>query len=364
MPIEVRIWNITNNEIKKIDFSPLESEERLEDILSMDISILGEEYLVIGRQLMSPYGKTLDLLAINQEGNLTVIELKKNKTPRDVVSQVLDYASWIKDLSYDEIKSMCEEYYSGQKFESMFEDKFGFAPPEKINQEHDMLIVSSRLDNETERILNYMSDSYNVPINAVFFRIFRDNGTEFLCRSWLIDPTEVIEKLSKSVSQNKGEDWNGKDFVVNIDDNKFEVSTWSDCQKYGYICAMGGKWYTNTLNQLFIGARVFAMIPNKGYVGVGIVKSTRTPAKEFTVQVNGMEKSIREVKLNSEGYPDQFDCNDLEKCAYFVRVEWINKFPEEKAYWEKGLRANQNSAFKLKNKFTLEKLIKHFELDD
>lgn len=364
MPIEVRIWNITNNEIKKIDFSPLESEERLEDILSKDISILGDEYLVIGRQLMSPYGKTLDLLAINQEGNLTVIELKKDKTPRDVVSQVLDYASWIKDLSYDEIKSMCEEYYPGQKFESMFEDKFGITPPEKINQEHDMLIVSSRLNNETERILNYMSDSYNVPINAVFFRIFRDNGTEFLCRSWLIDPTEVIEKSSKSVSQNKGEDWNGKDFVVNIDDNKSGVSTWSDCQQYGFISAMGGKWYTNTLNQLFIGARVFAMIPNKGYVGVGIVKNTRTPAKEFTVQVNGMEKPIRDVNLNSEGYPDQFDCNDLEKCAYFVSVEWINTFPEEKAYWEKGLRANQNSAFKLKNKFTLEKLIKHFELDD
>jgi hypothetical protein len=209
-----------------------------------------------------------------------------------------------------------------------------------------------------------MSDYYNVPINAVFFRIFRDNGTEFLCRSWLIDPTEVFEKSTKSASQNKGEEWNGKDFVVNIDANRSGISTWSDCQKYGFISASGGKWYTNTLNQLFIGARVFAMIPNKGYVGVGIVKNTRTQVKEFAVKENGVEKPIRNVKLICEGYTDEYDCEDIDKCAYFVRVEWIKTFSEVNAYWEKGLRANQNSAFKLKNKFTLEKLIEHFELDD
>jgi len=40
-----------------------------------------------------------------------------------------------------------------------------------------------------------------------------------------------------------------------------------------------------------------------------------------------------------------YDCNDLDKCAYFVGVEWIKSFPAKDAYWEKGLRVNQNSAF-------------------
>jgi len=362
MPIEIGLWNVTDDKVDKVDFSTIESEERLENILSKDVSILDEDFLIIGRQIMTTYGKYIDLLSINQEGSLTVIELKKSKTPRDVVAQTLDYASWIKDLSYSEIKNLCEEHYSDQKFESVFEEKFGITPPEKLNQEHDMLIVSAQLDNETERIINYLSDTYNVPINAVFFRFFREGNSEYLTRSWLIDPTEVVERSSKSKSQSKGEAWNGKDFVVNIDVDNEGISTWIDSQKYGFVSAGGGKWYSNSLKQLFAGARVFAMIPKKGYIGVGEVIETSVPIKDFYVTVNGQKKSILDIDLNCKAIQDNPD--NLELCEYLVRVEWIKAIPEKQAYWEKGLRANQNSAFKLKNKFTLEKLLEHFELED
>lgn len=45
MPIEIGIWNITDNKIGKIDFSSIDSEKRLEEILTKDISILGDDYL-------------------------------------------------------------------------------------------------------------------------------------------------------------------------------------------------------------------------------------------------------------------------------------------------------------------------------
>ena len=362
MPIEVGFWNITDNKVKKVDFSPIDSEKRLEDILAREATILGEEFLIIGRQIMTSYGKYIDLLSINQEGNLTIIELKKNKTPRDIVAQTLDYASWVKDLSYSEIKNICEEQYPTEKFESMFEEKFEITPPDKLNQEHDMLIVSAQLDNETERIINYLSDSYNVPINAVFFRFFKEKGSEYLSRSWLIDPNEVIEKSSKSKSQNKSEAWNGKDFVVNIDMDNEGTSTWIDSQKYGFISAGGGKWYSNSLKQLFVGARVFAMIPKKGYIGVGIVKEKSTPIKDFQIIEDNEKKPILNVDLNCGSIKQ--NPNDLINCEYLVRVEWMKTIPENDAYWEKGLRANQNSAFRLMNKFTLEKLSEHFELEE
>ena len=145
MPIEIGIWNITDDKVDKLNFSAIDSEKRLEEILTKDISILGENYLLIGRQVMTSYGKYIDLLSINQDGNLTVIELKKDKTPRDVVSQTLDYASWIKDLSYNDIKQICEDFDKTQKFESLFEEKYGINVPEKINQEHDMLSFARNL---------------------------------------------------------------------------------------------------------------------------------------------------------------------------------------------------------------------------
>jgi hypothetical protein len=61
MPIEVGIWKI-EDEIKKLSYSPIESEKKLEDILEKDLSILSEDLLLIGRQIQTDYGKFIDML--------------------------------------------------------------------------------------------------------------------------------------------------------------------------------------------------------------------------------------------------------------------------------------------------------------
>ena len=359
MPIEVNIWKINDLEVSKINYSSLDSEKKLEDILEKDISILSNDILVVGRQVPTDYGKFIDLLAIDVEGKLSIIELKRDKTPREVVAQVLDYASWIQNLSYTEIKEIFSSNNNGESFDESFDEKFGTCLPEKINQDHDMIIVASELDLETERIINYLSDNYNVPINVVFFRYFKDDENEYISRSWLIDPNEVIEKASKSKIQ-KGEVWNGKDFAANIDVS--ETSIWEDCRNYNFISAGGGAWYSRSLNQLFPGARVFCMIPKSGYVGVGIVKEKAVPIREFYVEHEGEQMPIIEAPVKTQNFGK--DADDIDLCNYMVSVDWIKTVPAEKAYWEKGLRANQNSAFKLKSSFTLERLIKFFGLEE
>ncbi|MFH7321324.1 endonuclease NucS domain-containing protein [Desulfurivibrio sp. D14AmB] len=363
MPIEVGFWKITGGQPARISYSTIDSEKKLEDIISSSLDILSEDLLLVGRQVPTVSGKYIDLLGIDAEGKLSVIELKRNRTPRDVVAQGLDYASWVQNLTYEEIKDLFEDHHGGKPFEEEFSDKFGTSPPEKINQEHEIIIVCSALDPETERIINYLSGNYSVPVNAVFFRYFKDNGQEYLSRSWLIDPTEVIERSS---TKTKIESWNGKDFVINvdvdIDAGGNEASTWEDCIRYGFAAAGGGQWYSRTLKQLFPGARVFAMRPKKGYLGVGEVVERSVPIKDFKVELNGTTKSILDVPLQAEGIKKNAD--DLENCEYLVRVKWLKTVPEEQAYWEKGMIANQNSAFKLRNKFTLERLTKFFELDD
>jgi hypothetical protein len=356
MPIEVGIWKIKNG-VKRLSFTPIESEKKLEEILEKDISIISDDLLLLGRQISTAFGKYIDMLAIDQDGNIVIIELKKQRTPRDVVAQIIDYASWIQTLSYDKIVQIYDDNYQAQLEES-FVEKFGIGLPDEINKSHQMIIVSAELDYETERIIQYLSSNYDVPINAVFFRYFKEEDQEFISRSWLIDPNVVVEKSSTPKLDNKKEKWNQQDYVVNFDDDTYR--SWNDAIKYGFVSAGNGKWYSRTLDSLFVGARVFCMIPKSGYVAIGKVISKSVPMRDAEVTVNDVRKKLIDCDL--EAINMKHDLNDLEKCEYIVEVEWIKTVPKEKAFWIKGLRANQNSAYKLRNQYTIDKVLEFFDL--
>ena len=109
MPLELGVWRIDRG-LKPVDFSPLDIESRLEDILDKDISIASPNWLVIGRQVRTEHGQFVDLLAIDRDANLVVLELKRDKTYRDIVAQVLDYGSWVRNLKDDQIAQIFDEY--------------------------------------------------------------------------------------------------------------------------------------------------------------------------------------------------------------------------------------------------------------
>ena len=101
-----------------------------------------------------------------------VVELKRDKTPRDITAQILDYGSWVKDLSYEQITAIAETYlgHRGQgRLEEAFNSRFGTDLPETLNENHRLLIVASQIDPSSERIIRYLSDTYNVNINAATF---------------------------------------------------------------------------------------------------------------------------------------------------------------------------------------------------
>ncbi len=96
MPVEFGIWRIEGAKTTPVTASALANEATLEAILEADPSILGlDVLLVIGRQVITSFGKRIDLLCIDGDGTLFVIEVKKARTPREVVAQALDYGFWI-----------------------------------------------------------------------------------------------------------------------------------------------------------------------------------------------------------------------------------------------------------------------------
>jgi len=188
---EVRLWKIRKNILEEMHKPKLDLEERLESWIASDISIIAQNLLVIDRQCETDYGGVIDLLCIDEKGDLIIIELKRDKTPREITAQVLDYASWVEHLSPEKVQSIAETYLKNVSFEEAYQKKFNQNLPESINGEHRMLVVGSRIDSSSQRIINYLSETHGVAINAITFNYFKEGEDEFLARTFLIEPSRV-----------------------------------------------------------------------------------------------------------------------------------------------------------------------------
>ena len=101
MPEEIRLWRVfEQDQLREINQSSLNFESRLQDWLEKDISILDKNLLVIGREVETDYKGFIDLLCIDALGDLVIVELKRDKTPREITAQALDYGSGVVDLSH------------------------------------------------------------------------------------------------------------------------------------------------------------------------------------------------------------------------------------------------------------------------
>ncbi|UPV76207.1 endonuclease NucS [Halorussus limi] len=361
MPIEFGLWRMDEGDFQRLSAGKLDDESRLEELLTEDPNMLGRDILIIGQQVRTASGNRLDLLGIDAEGDLHLIELKRDRTPRDVVAQALDYASWVRGLTYDDITEIFEDFDDEREFEKAFSEKFSSTRPEgesgvpeDINQTHSLTIVASELDAATERIVEYLAEEYSVPVNAVRFNYYEDDGREYIGRTWLIDPQETPEPPSKR------EAWNGRDYYVSFGQGKNR--SWKDARKYGFVSGGQGEWYSRTLGQLSLGDRVFVHIPTEGYVGVGTVTQEKTPVAKFEVETEEGTKSILNAELDAPAMDENAEDEALRE--YLVGVEWMDTRPIHEAYWETGMYANQNTVTKLRNQFTLERLNQHFDVEE
>jgi hypothetical protein len=355
MPIQQSIWKVGEKPIL-LSPSSLINEKTLENMIEADPAILAEEWLIIGRQIQTTYGGYIDLLAIAPDGSLVVIELKRNKTPRDVVAQAIDYASWVESLEADQVAAIYSNYKTGDDLSSAFERRFKQTlQEENLNQSHQIVVVAAELDSSTERIIKYLNDR-NLGINALFFEVFTYGNDQFLVRRWFVDP--AASQINTAGATKDKAPWNGEFFVSFGED---QTRSWEEAREYGFICAGGGAWYSRTLNMLKLGDRIWVRIPKRGYVGVGNVTASAQSSQEFNLNINGKSENILDVvRIGSYGRNA-----DQEDQDFFVKVDWVATCSTEDAYDELGFFGNQNSVCRptaTRWISTVDKLKSHFKI--
>jgi hypothetical protein len=339
MPIRTALWKVATNP-QPLPESNLASEKLLEDMIVAAPRLLSDEWMLIGRQEDTGFGGRIDLLAIAPDGSLVLVELKRDKTPRDVVAQSLDYASWVEKLRSEDIAAIYARFAPGKSFTEDFQQRFGLLLDEdSLNQSHQIIIVSASLDASTERIVTYLSER-DIPINVLCFQVFANSNEQLISRTWLFDPVHTqISAAAKPEGPN--EPWNGEFYHSYGHGSE---RTWDDAVKYGFICGGGGAWYSRTLELLAPGDRVWAKVPGTGFVGVGRVTGHAQPINDFVVTTP--EGDVPFVQLAKQGHYHLQYADDPERCEYFVPVYWLQTVPIAQAVQEIGMFGNQNTICK------------------
>lgn len=184
---EINIWardddgNVTRIErVAQVDY-----EHNLEETLIAHPEMLMPELTLVARQLQTATGP-LDLLGVDDDGRLTVFELKRGDTPRDAIMQAVDYASWLDSLSFDELSRRLSDHRPagiargfdvfGDWYAEMFtEDQLADMRPTHI------VLVGLGLESHAERMARWLRDK-GVDIEALTFHAFEVPGQTLLAR--------------------------------------------------------------------------------------------------------------------------------------------------------------------------------------
>jgi len=209
MATEIQLWEIQEGRLVPSEVSMIEAGKTevndLEKWIKSNPDILGKDILIIGEQVMTKRGP-LDFLGIDKSGNLVVVELKRDMLHREVLAQAIDYTSDIASWDVDKLNLECKKYNEDKDIEKMMSENFDLDEESlesiSINQFQKILLVGTGVDESLQRMVEWLSDNYNVSINILVLKYTQTkNGDEIIARTSII--SEEVEQEKSQRAQKK-----------------------------------------------------------------------------------------------------------------------------------------------------------------
>lgn len=235
MATEIKTWEIIDGHLKEIKTTLAhhgrKEKDDLEKWLKTEIQILGEDIRIIGEQVYTASGP-LDYLGIDNKGNLVIIELKRDRLPRNVLAQAIDYASDISDWEVDKISEVCVNF-TGQTIDDFVSENFEGIDIDNfvVNTAQRILLVGFSIDSSLIRMIEWLSDKYDMAINAIVLKYVKtSSGDELISRTAIVPEEIQKEKVEKGKLKIEMSDEKGtydKDKLRNLLTKYLEKNLWS-----------------------------------------------------------------------------------------------------------------------------------------
>ena len=120
--------------------------------------------------------------------------------PREALAQAIDYASNVAGWSIEKFGEVCSEKH-GRGLEDYLSDVFEDVDVENlnVNDTQRVILVGFAIESSLERMIEWLSDNFNVNINAVVLHYTKTaNGDELLTRTTIISEELEQERVKKA----------------------------------------------------------------------------------------------------------------------------------------------------------------------
>jgi len=192
--------------IPKTSFGALSIKERfdIQEWIEGTPQILGEDLLIIGKELVLPSGRRLDLLAVDKQGALAVIELKRDGSGSDVEWQAIKYVSYCSSFSQDEIYRHFAEYLGTDADDAQVKiEEFINCEPDELNQKQRIILVSREFHSEVISAVLWLRE-YEIDIECIRLTPHLDQSNTLLINPEVIIPLpEAKDYIQKKESKHK-----------------------------------------------------------------------------------------------------------------------------------------------------------------
>lgn len=184
--------------------------ESIHEWIRKEPSCLGENLLIIQSHFsdFSESNQELDLLALDKDGNLVIIEIKRDDKDKNITWQSLRYAAACTSFSQDQIFDACQDYLekfdpnlSAEDYISEFID--GNISDTQFNSTQRIILVASDFPAEVKAVGIWLNNK--VDIKCIQFTTSA-SGNEYFIHFEKVIPLETEQEYLISYAKNERSD--------------------------------------------------------------------------------------------------------------------------------------------------------------